>query len=111
MEEKKRPLHQGSTVWHYYTGDGRRVRRRLQPGAQPEAHWIRGFGPHSTQVREALTERTRAWHRTHRVSEQTRERMSQAKRGVPKTLEHRVSMSIAQRERHRRRRDSESGDK
>jgi hypothetical protein len=42
------------------------------------------------------------------VSEHTRELMRQAKVGVPKTLEHRVSMSIAQTLRHLRRRESES---
>jgi len=106
MAEKKAKHNTGSTVWHYYTGDGRRVRRRLQPGAQPEAHWIRGFGPHSAQVREKIAQRTQEVHRNKVVSEITRERMSQAARGRPKSPEHRVSMSIAQRERHRRRREN-----
>jgi hypothetical protein len=40
------------------------------------------------------------------VSPETRERMSQAARGRPKSIEHRISMSIAQRERHRRAREN-----
>ena len=109
--DKKTRHNTGSTVWHYYTGDGELIRRRLQPGQEPESHWQRGFGPHSAEVREKIRRRTQETHCGKVVSEHTRALMRQAKVGVPKTLEHRVSMSIAQRERHRRRRDSESGDK
>lgn len=105
MAEKKAKHNTGSTVWHYYTGDGRLIRRRLQPGAQPEAHWTRGFGPHSPEIREKIAATTREHHLNKVVSAETRERMSQAARGRPKSIEHRISMSIAQRERHRRRRE------
>jgi hypothetical protein len=105
----KKPKHNtGSTVWHYYTGDGELVRRRLQPGQEPEPGWTRGFGPHSAEIREKIKRRTQAVHRNKVVSEHTRALMRAAKLGVPKTMEHRVSMSIAQTLRHRRRRESES---
>ncbi len=104
MEKKKHNT--GSTVWHYYQGDGRRVCRRLQPGSEPEAHWTRGFGPHSPEIREKIAASTRERHLNKVVSPETRERMSQAARGRPKSIEHRISMSIAQRERHRRAREN-----
>ncbi len=108
MDKKKHNT--GSTVWHYYTGDGELVRRRLQSGQTPEDHWQRGFGPHSDEIREKIKRRTQEVHCNKVVSQHTRSLMRAAKLGVPKSLEHRINMSISHTLRHQRRRASDDSD-
>ena len=107
MAEKERH-NTGSTVWHYTDDTGQVIRRRLPRGAEPEAHWKRGFGPHSREIADRIAARTREIHCGKTVSRHTRQLMRAAKLGVPKTAEHRANMSLAQLERNRRRRASEA---
>lgn len=106
MAEKERH-NTGSTVWHYTDDTGQLIRRRLQRGQEPEAHWCRGFGPHSREIADRIAARTREIHCGKTVSRHTRQLMREAKLGVPKTAEHRANMSLAQLERNRRRRAAE----
>ena len=106
MAEKERH-NTGSTVWNYTDDTGQVIRRRLQRGQQPEAHWRRGFGPHSPEIQARLTEKIREIHCGKTVSRHTRQLMREAKLGVPKSAEHRANMSLAQLERNRRRRATE----
>ena len=97
--------------WHRYNSDGVKEQRCFPIGQNPPGEaghtaWIRGTGAPTEQALRNTREAVSRAHLGVPKSPEQREKMRQAKLGVPKTAEHRRNMSQAQLRRAARERET-----
>jgi len=84
------------TRWHYFDQDGNKVIKRFPIDATPGEPWQRGTGPHKPETRKFLREHLRERVHQRKVSDETKRKMSEAKKGKTFTPEHRAKLKQAQ---------------
>jgi len=92
--------------WHRYDNNGVKYIKRFDVDEIPNpinevgyTNWARGTGPHTEQALENLRIAQMKYCRGVPKSPQTKEKMRQAKLGVPKTEEHKLNMKLSHQRR------------
>ena len=101
--------------WHRYNSDGVKEQRCFPIGKNPPHEtgytaWTRGTGAPTDQALRNTREAVSRAHLGIPKSPEQREKMRQAKLGIPKSKQHRENMSRAQKQRVARRKEQEYAD-
>jgi hypothetical protein len=81
--------------WHCFDLDGKKIIKRFPIGVTPGEPWLPGTGPHSPEAREKIIKHLKE--NVHKPkSEETKQKMREAKLGKKFTQEHKDNLRKAQ---------------
>jgi hypothetical protein len=84
------------TRWYHIDATGEKIIKRFPIGVEPGAPWQRGTGPHKPETAKTLRKHLKENVHPRKVSDETKQKMREAKLGKKFTPEHRAKLKQAQ---------------
>jgi len=84
------------TRWHYFDHAGNKIIKRFPVDAKLPAPWKRGCGPHKPDIAQLLRTHLKQNVHSRPVSDETKQKMRDAKLGKKCTSEHKDNLRKAQ---------------